>query len=77
MPSAKVTVVNNGPIRIEGDFIVCDAEGREYGLAGRTVISFCRCGQSENKPFCDGRHKVCGFASACEAKELAPPKPKL
>lgn len=73
---AKVTIANHGPIRIEGEFIVCDAEGREYGLAGRTVISLCRCGHSENKPFCDGHHKV-GFDSLCEARELAPPKPKV
>jgi CDGSH-type Zn-finger protein len=76
MPT-KVTVINNGPIRVEGDFTVSDAAGNEYGLAGRTVISFCRCGLSSNKPFCDGTHGRDGFQSACEAKELPPPKPKL
>jgi len=72
---AKVTVNNNGSIRIEGDFKICDAEGREFGLAGRTVISLCRCGHSQNKPFCDGSHKVSGFESTCPARELPPPKP--
>ena len=48
MASTKITVNNNGPIRIEGDFTIHDAEGNEYGLAGRKVISLCRCGQSEN-----------------------------
>ena len=73
----KVTVVNNGPIRIEGEFTIVDAEGKEFGLAGRTVISLCRCGFSENKPFCDGHHGVKGFESLCQARELPPPKPKV
>jgi CDGSH-type Zn-finger protein len=77
MPAAKVTVINNGPIRIEGDFSLTDAAGNEYGLAGRTVISLCRCGLSDNKPFCDGHHGVAGFESLCQARELAPPKPKI
>src|SRR5437764_1194220 len=52
--ATKVTTLPNGPLRIEGEFSVCDGEGREFGLAGRTVISLCRCGHSQNKPFCDG-----------------------
>lgn len=69
MPAAKVTVVNNGPIRIEGDFVITDAEGREFGLGGRTVISLCRCGHSANKPFCDGTHKQVGFDADTRAPE--------
>ena len=75
--SAKVTVLNNGPIRIEGDFVIQDVDGKPFGLAGRTAISLCRCGFSENKPFCDGKHGVKGFESQCQARELPPPKPKL
>ncbi|MBL8296140.1 MAG: CDGSH iron-sulfur domain-containing protein [Bryobacterales bacterium] len=75
--STKVTVLNNGPLRIEGDFSVCDATAKEFGLAGRTVISLCRCGLSENKPFCDGSHARQGFQSACEARDLPPPKPRV
>jgi CDGSH-type Zn-finger protein len=74
--ASKVTVNNNGPLRIEGEFSICDASGREFGLSGRTVISLCRCGLSENKPFCDGSHARQGFQSMCEARELPPPKPK-
>jgi CDGSH-type Zn-finger protein len=73
MAATKITVSNNGPIRIEGDFTIHDAQGNEYGLAGRKVISLCRCGQSQNKPFCDGQHKACNFESSCEARELPPP----
>jgi CDGSH-type Zn-finger protein len=46
-------------------------------LAGRTIISLCRCGHSANKPFCDGSHKTCGFADTVAARELPPPKLKL
>jgi CDGSH-type Zn-finger protein len=74
---AKITVVHNGPIRIEGDFSICDPEGRAFGLAGRTLISLCRCGQSENKPFCDGSHGRTGFQDTVTARALPPPKPKL
>lgn len=74
---AKVIIFNNGSIRVEGDFSIYDAEGKPFDLAGRTAIGLCRCGQSENKPFCDGSHKRVGFESVCPARELPPPKPKL
>jgi CDGSH-type Zn-finger protein len=75
--SAKVTINNNGSIRIEGEFTIQDAEGKPFGLAGRTAIGLCRCGHSENKPFCDGSHRRAGFESVCAARELPPPAPKL
>jgi CDGSH-type Zn-finger protein len=74
MATTKVTTNNNGPLRLEGEFTICDGAGKEFGLAGRTVISLCRCGQSQNKPFCDGSHARTGFQSQVEAKELPPPK---
>jgi len=77
MASTKITVNPNGPIRIEGDFTIHDAQGNEYGLAGRKVISLCRCGHSQNKPFCDGTHKTNGFDSVCPARDLPPPAPKI
>lgn len=76
MPSTKVTILKNGPIRIEGDFEVVDAEGNSFGLAGRTAISLCRCGMAENKPFCDGSHGRNGFSSECKARDLPPVAPK-
>ena len=76
MPT-KVSVFSNGPIRIEGDFEILDATGAAFGLAGRTTISLCRCGQSANKPFCDGAHARTGFMDAVTARDLPVPKPKL
>ena len=76
MPT-KVSVISNGPIRMEGDFEILDPAGAAFGLAGRTVISLCRCGLSANKPFCDGAHARSGFVDAVTARELPPPKPKI
>ena len=76
MSNTKITVLNHGPLRIEGSFTIDDAAGKNFDLAGRTVISLCRCGHSDNKPFCDGSHARAGFQSAVEARQLPPPKPK-
>jgi len=73
LAATKITINGNGPLRIEGDFEIVDAAGNSYGLAGRKAVSLCRCGQSGNKPFCDGSHKACGFAHAGAAFDLAPP----
>jgi len=74
---AKITINNNGSLRLEGEFTIQDAEGRPFDLAGRDTVGLCRCGQSENKPFCDGSHRRIGFESVCPARALPPPKPKV
>ncbi len=76
MPGATITIRNNGSIRVEGEFTIVDQEGKPFDLAGRTMISLCRCGQSSNKPFCDGTHSKCGFESLIVARALPPPAPK-
>ena len=76
MAGVKVTVRNNGPLRIEGEFNICDQDGKEFGLGGRTALSLCRCGHSENKPFCDGNHGKMGFKSEEKARDLPPPAAK-
>ena len=75
--ATKITVNNNGSLRIEGEFEIYDASGSKYDVSGRTVIGLCRCGQSANKPFCDGSHARCGFQSQVVATVLPPPKPKV
>lgn len=54
--STKITVNNNGSLKIEGDFTIVDRAGNNYDLAGREIVGLCRCGLSKNKPFCDGAH---------------------
>jgi CDGSH-type Zn-finger protein len=76
MAATRITVLNNGSLRIEGDFEIADQAGAVFGLAGRTKVSLCRCGHSSKKPFCDGSHKTCGFDSTLVAYDLEPPAPK-
>ncbi len=56
---ATITVVPNGPLFVRG-------EARLTNRAGETIVkdtrvALCRCGHSENKPFCDNSHMRIGF----------------
>jgi CDGSH-type Zn-finger protein len=60
----NITAKKNGPYRVEatdGEVKLLDAEGKEFDLKGKTAFSLCRCGQSQNKPFCDGTHGRVNF----------------
>jgi CDGSH-type Zn-finger protein/uncharacterized Fe-S cluster protein YjdI len=57
----KVTPIRNGPLMVEGSLEICSASGRTISREQRT--SLCRCGQSANKPFCDGTHNKIGFTT--------------
>ena len=76
MAATKITIKDDGSIRVEGDFEILDLQGNAFGLAGRTSISLCRCGHSANKPFCDGSHRLAGFVDKVQARDLPPPEPK-
>ena len=71
----KIVPADNGPLRIEGEFEILDPSGKNFGLAGRTKISLCRCGHSANKPFCDGAHRQSNFQDTVQARDLPPPAP--
>ena len=59
----------NGPLLVQGLCKVTDHLGNEYVLpVGKDVIALCRCGQSNNKPFCDGSHRTCNFVAAVLAR---------
>ena len=75
MAATRLMVMDDGSLRVEGDFELVDQAGRPFGLAGRRRISLCRCGQSSKKPFCDSTHKSCGFRSTVIAFDLEPPAP--
>lgn len=71
MPT-RIQVRDNGSLRVEGDFELVDMQGNKFDLGGRTRISLCRCGQSNDKPFCDHTHRTCGFSSIVVARALPP-----
>jgi CDGSH-type Zn-finger protein len=73
MPATKITVNNDGSLKIEGDFEIADRNGGVYNLQGREIVSLCRCGMSANKPFCDGSHKG-HFEHEAVAFDLPPKK---
>lgn len=71
--ATKITINDNGSMKVEGDFTIVDREGNAYDLAGREVVGLCRCGLSKNKPFCDGSHKG-EFLHEAKAFALPPKK---
>lgn len=77
MSDTRIQVTPHGPLRITGDFGIADGTGAMFDLAGRTTISLCRCGQSQNKPFCDGGHSLAAFKSDEQARVLPPPKSRV
>ena len=61
-PSAAVVQIlarPNGPLIVHGTLTVTLPDGRV--VERPKVASFCRCGHSANKPFCDGSHARVGF----------------
>jgi CDGSH-type Zn-finger protein len=71
--TTKILIKSNGSIKVEGDdFEIVDMDGNKFELYGRTKVSLCRCGQSNNKPFCDSTHKTCGWESVIVAFALEP-----
>lgn len=54
-----VNVMENGPLIIKHEIKVIHANGSEE--VRQQPVAFCRCGNSTNKPFCDGSHISSGF----------------
>ncbi len=60
----KIKVSENGPYVIEiegGNFEIEKDSGKE--VVNKKTIALCRCGGSNNKPFCDGTHRKIGFTA--------------
>ncbi|MDZ7900568.1 MAG: CDGSH iron-sulfur domain-containing protein [Arcicella sp.] len=57
--STVVEVLENRPLLIYGNLKVKDKDGKE-SLKSQTT-AFCRCGQFQNKPYCDGSHVGTAF----------------
>lgn len=55
MKGVTITVRDKGPYIVRGEVELLDAEGNPFET--KKQFALCRCGLSENKPFCDGSHK--------------------
>jgi CDGSH-type Zn-finger protein len=67
----KVTAVENGPNKLEGLSSYRVIRDGEEEAVERAVVFLCRCGHSENKPFCDGTHNKIGFQAPTVEIDLA------
>ena len=55
----KVEIMSNGPLLVYGTLHITDAEGNV--TTKNKTTAFCRCGHSNNKPYCDGAHVKSDF----------------
>lgn len=68
MSELRIRTRDDGPLVVEGPVVVVDAEGVPYPYeSNKAAVALCRCGASENRPFCDGSHKRTGFTAADRA----------
>lgn len=59
--STKVTVLADGPLIVNGTIEVELQNGDKVTKQDKTAL--CRCGHSDQKPYCDGSHSKAGFKS--------------
>jgi CDGSH-type Zn-finger protein len=56
----SITMRRNGPLLVQGDVVLLDADGNVYEPPKRP-FALCRCGGSAKRPFCDGTHSRNGY----------------
>jgi CDGSH iron-sulfur domain-containing protein 3 len=61
MADVIIRALKNGPYELEPPPKLFDHQGKEYQEDQFPPLYLCRCGQSKNKPFCDGSHTDAGF----------------
>jgi len=64
---ATITPTKNGPYLVEHVRLLRNSRGQE--LAAKDTMRLCRCGGSQNKPFCDGTHRTNGFRGRRESRK--------
>jgi CDGSH-type Zn-finger protein len=57
----EITPAPDGPLLINGPLEIMAGTGRAIERTTKTAL--CRCGASQNKPYCDGSHRKVGFTS--------------
>ena len=66
--TVTVKALKDGPYEVAGGAKLQAVNGKEYVESALDPLYLCRCGQSRNRPFCDGSHKDAGFKSDDTAK---------
>jgi CDGSH-type Zn-finger protein len=66
-PLVTIRPSDNGSYRVRGPVTLEDADGVRWDLPEGKTVFLCRCGHSENKPFCDSTHSRIGFESVVRA----------
>ena len=69
MSEVSIKTRENGPLLVTGPVKLIDHLGNVFDLTGKDNVALCRCGQSAEKPFCDGSHRGCGFVAGEPAGE--------
>lgn len=67
----EIIALPDASLQVRGGIRLISAEGEPYEVRARQTL--CRCGHSENKPFCDGTHWYVGFRDPVEAGEMSLP----
>ncbi len=67
-PKPSINTAPNGPYLVKNLEHLTNQKGP---VETKETIALCRCGASNNKPFCDGTHKTIGFTSDKHADRVA------
>ena len=59
-----IEVLKDGPLIVKGITSIKNSKGQRVQV--EKTAALCRCGESDNKPFCDGTHKKVGFSGERE-----------
>lgn len=55
----EISTTKDGPLWVTGGIPIERSDGES--IESRNRVTLCRCGQSDNKPLCDGSHYEAGF----------------
>ncbi len=68
MSEVVIKVRKNGPYQVTGPIRLVDHDGNPLEVEAGDSVFLCRCGQSGEKPICDGTHKKCGWVDTPESE---------
>lgn len=69
-----ITIGSSGGLWVRGGIPLRREDGRTYEIRNRTVV--CRCGQSTNKPYCDGTHAAIKWRDRLEGQPVGETLPE-